>query len=70
MTRIEKHEKAIRVLENIDIVTRQIEVNEKCLQLYINVGYNSDYRLERLEIDTKIKERLENYYNKNFKNLK
>lgn len=52
---IEKHEKAIRLLEAIDRLDYRIEDNSKY--------YQNRFYVNRVKIDTKIKERLTNYYN-------
>lgn len=55
---IKKHEKAIRLLEAIDRLDYRIEDNSKY--------YQNRFYVNRVKIDTKIKERLTNYYNQKF----
>jgi hypothetical protein len=59
MTQIEKHEKAIKVLLAIQECDNRIASHQKYKKW--------KWYKERIEINTKIKSRLENYYNNNFK---
>lgn len=68
MTQIQKHEKAIRVLEAIDTATNRIFSKEADLKKY---GMNDFLgwgirEVEYIETLKKVKERLKNYYNNNF----
>jgi len=65
MTQIEKHEKAIKLLELIDQVEYRILTQER---IAIDRSYFvSKWNNERLELNRSIKKRLENYYNLNFR---
>ena len=69
MNQIEKHEKAILILININDVTNRIlraskDVSTAKANHYL--GMKEHYE-NRILIDRKIKERLQNYYDKNFK---
>jgi len=69
MTDIEKHEKAIRVLQAIDTTTNRIFRKESDLKKY---GENdilgwAKWEAKKIESLKKVKEKLINYYNKNFK---
>lgn len=67
---IEKHEKAIRLLEAIDRLDYRIWSNSKTVKDFeCKTDWNNvvSYYGKRVEIDTKIKERLTNYYNQKFK---
>jgi len=64
MTQIEKHEKAIKILLAIQECERLIKSFKKELSNSNRRVYNN--AKQRIEINTKIKSRLENYY-KNFK---
>jgi len=69
MTQIEKHEKAIKILENIDRLDFRIESNQyqQAKMAYNGFGRIKEHYLNRVFIDTKMREKLINYYNKNFK---
>jgi len=64
ITQTKKHKKAIRVLKLIKKLEYRIESND-----VLSYEPDADYHwcIDRIEIDTKIKERLQNYYNNNFK---
>jgi len=69
MNQLEKHEKAILILTNIKDVTNRILRASKDVSLakanhYL--GMKEHYE-NRILIDRKIKERLQNYYDKNFR---
>jgi hypothetical protein len=69
MTQIQKHEKAIRVLEAIDTCTNRIFRKEADLKKY---GYNdflgwAKWQHQKIETLKKVKEKLTNYYENNFK---
>lgn len=65
MTNIEKHEKAIQILENIDRLDYRIESNvDRATDTSFWIRY---HYIKRIMIDTAIKKKLTNYYNKNFK---
>jgi len=66
MDAIAKHQKAINILGLINILKFRIESNQKQADC-MNWDYNKSWLLNRVKIDTKIKERLQNYYDKNFK---
>lgn len=61
---IEKHQKAIRVLEAISECEKRIISHNKKFQ---NPNSSHNWNWQRIEVNTKIKERLQNYYNNNFK---
>lgn len=65
MTDIEKHEKSIRILQNIDSVNKRIVRNELTASkiMYGSFGDLKEHYLSRIEIDKKIKQKLINYYN-------
>ena len=68
MTQIEKHEKAIRVLEAIDTATNRILRKEADLKKY---GMNDflgwgKWEIAKIENLKKVKTRLKRYYNNNF----
>jgi len=67
MTQIEKHEKAIKILLAIQECNKRIASHRKDLYNYFNYKDLVDWNIQRIEINTKIKSRLENYYNNNFK---
>ena len=69
MTEIEKHEKAIRVLEAIDTATNRIFRKEADLLKYGENDFLGWSKWEKTKIETlkKVKEKLKNYYNNNFK---
>lgn len=69
MTNLEKHEKAIKILEAIDLATNRILRKESELKIY---GENdflgwSKWQIKKIENLKKVKEKLTNYYNLNFK---
>ena len=68
MEQLKKHEKAIKILENIDRLDYRIESNQKQASV-IDYGFGNrkKHYLNRVIIDTNIREKLINYYNKNFK---
>jgi hypothetical protein len=66
MNQLEKHQKAIGILGLILILEHRIESNQKIANS-MNWDYNKSWLLHRVAIDTKILERLQNYYNNNFK---
>jgi hypothetical protein len=68
MTQIEKHEKAIKILLAIQECEHRITNHKSYIENLIPITFVSmaKYYSNRVEINTKIKSRLENYY-KNFK---
>ena len=69
MTQLEKHEKAIKLLEAIDTATNRIFRKEADLLKY---GENDflgwgEFAKNDIEILKKVKAKLKNYYNQNFK---
>lgn len=68
MTQIEKHEKAIRVLEAIDTATNRIFRKEEDLKKYGENDFLGWSKWEKNKIESlkKVKERLKNYYNNNY----
>jgi len=69
MTQIEKHEKAIRVLEAIDLATNRILRKEADLHLYGEndfLGWKK-WQAQKIESLKKAKSKLQNYYNNSFK---
>ncbi len=66
MDAIEKHKKAIKILELIQCLNFRIAGQQKMIKTYKSFD-NISYCQLRVNIDTKIKERLQNYYNNNFK---
>jgi hypothetical protein len=68
MTQIEKHEKAIKILLAIQECNKRIASHERYADKFTCSGLisNASYQEYRIEINTKIKSRLENYY-KTFK---
>jgi hypothetical protein len=69
MNQLEKHEKAILILTNINDVTNRILRASKDVSLAKQnhyLGMKEHYE-NRILIDRKIKERLQNYYDKNFR---
>ena len=64
---IEKHQKAIRILELIKCLNYRIASHERWSDKFNCSGFNTSHYENRITIDTKIKERLQNYYNNNFK---
>ena len=66
-TEIEKHQKAIRVLELIQSLTSRIASHERWSDKFSCEGFDTSYYENRIVIDEKIKKRLENYYKNNFK---
>ena len=69
MTDLEKHQKAIKILEAIDLATNRILSNESDLKKYseINIFGLVNFRKKNIESLKKAKEKLTNYYNQNFK---
>jgi len=69
MTQIEKHEKAIRVLEAIDTATNRIFRKEADLKKYGHNDFLGWGVFAKKDIETlkKVKQKLTNYYNNNFK---
>ena len=69
MTEIEKHEKAIRILEMIKDLDKRSENHKRDIHKYSFYEFKTicNHYTNRVEIDTKIKNRLTNYYNQNFK---
>jgi hypothetical protein len=69
MTRIEKYEKAIRILEAIDHLTNRIWSSEKTISMSRKNDFGGIFEryTKRAEVDRAIKERLRNYYNSHFK---
>ena len=69
MTKIEKHEKAIKILEAINTLQNRIFSHERTLKMSVKNSFGNifEHYTERLKIDTDIKNRLQNYYNKSFK---
>ena len=68
MTQIEKHEKAIRVLEAIDTATNRIFRKEEDLKKYGEndfLGWGK-WEIAKIENLKKVKTRLKRYYNNNF----
>lgn len=65
MTQLEKHEKAVRILENIRVCERQI--------LWINDGLKTlpvefwRWSLERIDVYKQMIVKLQRYYDNNFK---
>jgi len=69
MTQIEKHEKAIRLLEAIDTATNRILREQADLEKYGEndfLGWGK-WQTKKIETLKKVKEKLKNYYEKNFK---
>lgn len=66
MDAIEKHQKAIRILELIQCLNYRIAGQKNMIKTYSKISDISFCEL-RVNIDTKIKERLQSYYDKNFK---
>lgn len=71
MTQIQKHEKAIRVLEAIDTATNRILRKESDLKKYGLNDFLGWGKRELIQIETlkKVKQKLKNYYNNNFQIL-
>ena len=69
MTQIEKHEKAIKVLEAIDTATNRIFRKEADLKKYGDNDFLGWGEFAKKDIETlkRVKEKLKNYYNNNFK---
>ena len=65
MTQLEKHEKAIRLLDNITYCERRIDWLSHDIKTFPKEL--SKYPKKRLGITLKVKEKLQNYYDKNFK---
>jgi len=61
MTQLEKHQRAIRVLELIDLCQFSIDRAKRDMVL------SMDWYKERIQVNEKMKARLQNYYNNNFK---
>lgn len=65
---IKKHEKAILLLEAIDRATKRILTYDTDVKRIEKAGlWSSDFYRDRKEITIKVKARLQNYYNINFK---
>lgn len=62
---VEKHQKAIRVLEAIKECEKRLSSHSK--EIGKQYQKNLVWNIKRFNINTKIKERLQNYYNNNFK---
>jgi hypothetical protein len=69
MTQIEKHEKAIRILEAISSLQNRILSHERAVKMSVKNSFGNiwEHYTERLKIDNDIKKRLQNYYEKSFK---
>lgn len=67
INQIEKHQKAIRVLEAIKYLNNRIASHERWYDKFNCSGLDASHYENRITIDTKIKERLQNYYDRNFK---
>jgi len=69
MTQLEKHEKAILVLEAIDTATNRIFRKESDLKKYGEIDFLglAKWQIEKIENLKKVKLKLQNYYNQNFK---
>jgi len=68
MTQTEKHEKAILVLENIEQAQMMIESHESSSYQFLEfLGSNDNWHKKRILANKAIKDKLENYYNNNFK---
>jgi hypothetical protein len=69
MTQLEKHEKAIRLLEAIQTVENRILRNSSDIKKWGDGDFlgMSDYFKERIKFNEKMKDKLTNYYLKNFK---
>ena len=63
---MEKHQKAINVLELIQNLNQRIEGQKNMIEMYSDTCDTSFCNL-RISIDTKIKQRLQKYYDKNLK---
>lgn len=65
---IERHEKAIAVLEAIDRIENRIMNNGYTASklMFNDFGKVKEHYIERVETDKRIKERLTNYYKKSF----
>jgi hypothetical protein len=66
INQIEKHQKAIKVLDLIKCLNFRIASQQRMIETYKSFD-NVSYCHLRINIDTKIKERLQKYYNNNFK---
>lgn len=66
-SQVEKHQKAIRVLELIKSLRLRIASHERWSDKFSCQGFDTSHYENRIVIDEKIKERLENYYNNKFK---
>lgn len=64
---IKKHEKAILVLEAIDMATNRILSYDTDLKRFEKSFWGVEWTKHRKETTIKVKERLQNYYNNNFK---
>jgi hypothetical protein len=69
MTQLEKHEKAIKLLEAIDTATNRIFRKEADLLKYGENDFLGWGKFAKNDIETlkKVKAKLKNYYNQNFK---
>lgn len=69
MTQLEKHQKAILVLEAIDLATNRMMRKESDLKKYAENNFLNwkEWEVKRIESLKGAKEKLTNYYNKNFK---
>jgi hypothetical protein len=69
MNQLEKHEKAIRILEAINLLQNRIFSHERTIKMAVKNTFGNIYEHyeERLRIDNAIKNRLQNYYEKSFK---
>ena len=66
ITQTEKQEKAMRLLANIAECERLIEANKKDAER-CSGKHGKNWFNQRVEINTKIKDRLQNYYDKSLK---
>lgn len=66
MDAIAKHQKAINILELIQSLNIRIASHERWSDKFSCSGFDTSHYENRITIDNKIKERLQNYYNKNF----
>lgn len=61
LTQLQKHKKAIRLINAILSLENRIDKNTRWKNI------NKVHYQQRIDIDTAIKTRLQNYYNKSFK---
>lgn len=66
-TQIQKHERAIEVLGMVKLCQKRLDSYNRWITDEKTKNVQRSHYLNRIEITTAMKSRLENYYNKSFK---